>query len=89
MKFKGQPIGQARPEGEREMAAAAAEITYGEPVNIEFGGAFADLGAEQRDGRRFVVLALDDGEGTAHVDLTPEQCAVLADVLAGLARVSA
>lgn len=74
-------------------SAAAAEITYGEPVQLEFGEAGAILGAESRDGRPVVVLILDgagcddEGRGFAHVALSPEQAQVLADVLAGLAKV--
>ena len=68
-------------------AAAAAEIAYGVPVNLDLGGAYADLGAEQRDGQPVIVLALDDGNGFAQVELTPERAEVLADVLRGLAAV--
>jgi hypothetical protein len=70
------------------MAAAAAEITYGVPVNLELGEACVDLGVEQRDGQRVIVLALDDGDGFAHMAISPEQAEVLADVLLGLAHVS-
>jgi len=69
------------------MAAAAAEISYGVPVNLELGEALADLGAENRDGQRVVVLAVDDGEGFTKLELGPEQVEVLADVMRGLARV--
>jgi hypothetical protein len=68
-------------------AAAAEEITYGVPVNIEFGEAFVDAGAENRNGKRVIVLAVDDGKDYAHLELSPEQADVLADVLHGLARV--
>lgn len=68
-------------------AAAAAEITFGVPVNVEFGDVFADLGVENREGQRIVVLALDDGDSFMKVDLNPEQAEVLADVLRGLARI--
>ena len=68
-------------------AAAAAEIVFGVPVNLEFGGAFVDLGAENRGGQRVVVLAVDDGEGFTKLELSPEQVEVLADVLRGLAQV--
>jgi hypothetical protein len=67
--------------------AAAAAITFGVPVNLEFGEAFVDLGAEYRDGQRVVVLAVDDGQGFAKLELSPEQVEVLADVMRGLARV--
>jgi len=67
--------------------AAVAEIAYGTPVNLELGEAFVDLGAEQRDGRPVIVLALDDGDGFAHMAITPEQAEVLADVLLGLAHI--
>ena len=66
--------------------AAAAEIAYGVPVNLTFGEAFADLGVENRDGQQVVVLAVDDGDGSAQLELTPEQVEVLTDVLAGLTR---
>lgn len=71
------------------MAAAAAEISFGVPVNLELGEAFVDLGAELRDGQRVVVLAVDDGENFAHLELSPEQVELLADVMRGLARVGA
>jgi len=69
------------------MAAAAAEISYGVPVNLELGEALVDLGAENRDGQLVVVLAVDDGEGFPKLELGPEQVEVLADVMRGLARV--
>ena len=74
-------------------AAAAVEISFGVPVNLEFGQASIDAGAEDRGGQRVVVLVLDgagfdeDGRGYAHVALTPEEASALSDVLAGLARV--
>ena len=43
-------------------------ITHGTPLNLELGGAFVDLGAEQRPGGHVIVLAVDDGEGYAHLD---------------------
>ena len=67
--------------------AAAAEIAYGVPVNLDLGGAYADLGAEQRDGQPVIVLALDDGDGFTNLELSPERAEVLADVLRGLARI--
>ena len=69
------------------MAAAAAEITFGVPVNLEFGEAFVDLGAEKRDGQQVIVMAIDDGEGFMKLELSSEQASVLSDVLAGLAQV--
>ncbi len=75
------------------MAAAAAEIVFGEPVVLEWDEAEVALGAENRDGRRVIVLTLDaagfdsEGRGYAYMALSPDQAAVLADVLAGLARV--
>jgi hypothetical protein len=88
MKFSAQPEKRADRKGAREMAAAAAaEITFGVPVNLEFGEAFVDLGAENRDGQRIVVLAVDDGEDCAHLELSPGQVELLADVLRGLAQV--
>ena len=68
-------------------AAAAAEIGFGMPVNLELGEALVDLGAEQRDGKHVIVLALDDSDGFAHLAITPEQAEMLADVLLGLAHV--
>ena len=67
--------------------AATAEIAYGVPVNLELGEAFADLGAESRDGQRVVVLAVDDGQGFTNLALSPEQAETLADVLLGLAHI--
>jgi D-aminopeptidase len=68
------------------MAAAAAEIAYGVPVNLTLGDeVFVDLGAENRDGKPVVMLALDDGEGAAALELSAEQAELLADVLRGLA----
>jgi hypothetical protein len=67
--------------------AATAEIAYGVPVNLELGEAFADLGAESRDGQRVVVLAVDDGQGFTNLALSPEQAELLADCLRGLARI--
>jgi|HubBroStandDraft_3_1064219.scaffolds.fasta_scaffold27334_2 hypothetical protein len=67
--------------------AAAAEITYGVPVNVEFGDVFADLGVENRDGQRIVVMALDDGDSFMKVELTPERAELLSDVLRGLAHI--
>jgi hypothetical protein len=75
---------------EREMAAAAAqEISFGVPVNLELGAALVDLGAESRDGQQVIVMAVDDGEGFVKLELSPQQSSVLSDVLAGLARVGA
>jgi len=68
--------------------AAAAEITYGTPLNLELAGAYVDLGAEQRDGQHVIVLAVDDGEGYAHLELTAEDADLLADALHGLATVT-
>jgi hypothetical protein len=86
MKFKAsQKAG--RPEKEREMAAAAAEISFGVPVNLELGDAFVDLGAEDRDGQQVIVVAIDDGNGFTKLELNPESAELLADVLCGLARV--
>ena len=69
--------------------AAAAEIEFGTPVNLTLGDkAYVDLGAEQRDGKHVIVLALDDGDGFAHMAITPEQAETLADVLLGLAHIS-
>jgi hypothetical protein len=75
------------------MAAAAAEIVFGEPVVLEWDEAEVALGAENRDGQQLVVLTLDgagcdsEGRGYAFVAMSPEQASVLADALAGLARV--
>ena len=66
---------------------AAAEVVFGVPVNLDLSAAYIDLGAEQQDAEHVVVLALDDGNGAAHVELSPEQCELLADVLRGLARI--
>ena len=68
------------------MAAAAAEIVHGTPVNIEFGETFVDLGAEQRDGQQVIVLAVDAGDGFIKLELSAEQAELLADVLLGLAH---
>lgn len=70
------------------MAAAAAEIEFGMPVNLELGEALVDLGAEQRDGQHVIVLALDDSDGFAHMAISPEQAELLADALLGLAHIS-
>jgi hypothetical protein len=67
--------------------AAAAEIAYGTPVNLHLGGAYADLGAECRDGQPVIMLALDDGNGFTTAELTPERAELLADCLRGLARI--
>jgi hypothetical protein len=75
------------PEKGREMAAAAAEISFGVPVNLELGDAFVDLGAENRDGQQVIVVAVDDGDGFTKLELSPESAELLADVLRGLARV--
>jgi len=75
------------------MAAAAEEIIFGEPVQMQLDQAEVVLGAGSRDGRPVVVLTLDgagfdgEGRGYAYVALSPEQATVLADALAGLARV--
>ena len=68
------------------MASAAAEITFGTPVNLGLNGAYLDLGAEERDGEQVIVLAIDDGEDAVNLTLTPEQAELLADVLLGLAH---
>jgi hypothetical protein len=87
MKFKASQKGRPTRKGARKMAAAAAEIAYGTPVNLTFGEAFADLGVEHRDGNQVVLLAVDDGDGFVKLELSPGQASVLSDVLAGLARV--
>jgi hypothetical protein len=88
MKFKASQNGGPDQEERGKMAAAAAaEITFGVPVNVEFGNVFADLGVESRGGQRIVVMALDDGDSFLKVDLSPEQAEVLADVLHGLAQI--
>jgi hypothetical protein len=87
MKFNASQNGGPDQEERGKMAAAAAEITYGVPVNVEFGNVFADLGAENRGGERIVVLALDDGDSFMKMDLSPEQAEVLADLLRGLAQI--
>jgi hypothetical protein len=87
MKFNASQNDGPDQEEREKMAAAAAGITFGVPVNLEFGEAYADLGAECRDGQRVVVLAIDDGEGFTKLELSPEQVEVLADVMRGLARV--
>jgi len=71
------------------MAMAAAEISFGVPVNLTFGEVFVDLGAESRDGQHTIVVAVDDGDDAWKLELSPEQASVLSDVLAGLARVGA
>ncbi len=92
MKFKASQKG-GQGEKERAMAAAASEVVFGEPVVLEWDEAEVALGAENRDGRPVVVLTLDaagfdsDGRGYAFVAMSPEQASVLADALAGLARV--
>jgi hypothetical protein len=88
MKFKASQNGRPDQEERGKMAAAAAaEITFGVPVNLEFGEAFVDLGAEKRDGQQVIVMAIDDGEGLMKLELSSEQASVLSDVLAGLAQV--
>lgn len=67
--------------------ATAAEITYGVPLNVEFGETFVDLGAEERDGQPVIVMAIDDGSGFASLELSPEQAELLADALLGLAHI--
>jgi hypothetical protein len=89
MKFNASQNGRPDQEERGKMAAAAAEITFGVPVNLEFGEAFVDLGAEDRNGQQVVVMAIDDGQGFAKLELSPEQVEVLADVLRGLAQVGA
>jgi hypothetical protein len=69
------------------MAAAAAEIVHGTPINIEFGETFLDLGTEQRDGQQVIVVAVDDGDGFTTLELSPEQAELLADALLGLAHI--
>jgi hypothetical protein len=85
MKFKASQKG-GRIKRSAEMAIAAT-IDYGTPVNLDLGDAYADLGAETRDGKKVIVMAVDDGNGFAHLKLSPEQASALSDVLAGLARV--
>lgn len=68
--------------------AVVASITAGAPVNLELGGAYVDLGAEDRNGQRIIVLAADDGNGFAQLQLSPEDADLLADVLHGLAAAS-
>jgi hypothetical protein len=89
MKFNASQNGRPDQEERGKMAAAAAEITFGVPVNLGFGEAFVDLGAEDRNGQQVVVMAIDDGQGFAKLELSPEQVEVLADVLRGLAQVGA
>jgi len=69
------------------MAAAAAAIAYGTPMNLEFGEAFLDLGVEHQAGGQIVRLAVDDGEGFVNLALSPEQAELLADALLGLAHI--
>jgi hypothetical protein len=71
------------------------DINYGTPVNLELGGAYVNLGAENRDGRHLVVLDIDGGEkgdpgrddcrGWAYTRMSPDEALLLADVLRGLA----
>ena len=67
--------------------SVAAEITYGVPVNLDLGGAYADLGVEVRDGQQVISVAVDDGEGFASLVMSPQQVELLCDVLRGLATI--
>jgi hypothetical protein len=65
---------------------AAAEVTYGTPVNLTLGEAFADLGIERRNGEQVIRLAVDSSEDFVALALSPEQAELLADALLGLAH---
>ena len=55
---------------------------------MELCKALVYLCAEHRDGQHVIVVALDDGDGFAHMAMTPEQAEILADVLLWLAHFS-
>lgn len=74
-----------RRTSERISAMTEQTITYGEPVNLTVGGAYVEMGTENRDGEHIVGMAADDGNGAVHLVLTPAEAADLADVLRKLA----